>query len=73
MDQGKDIKSPLLQRNDVIEKRMEMLAMLMDRINEEGAVNQQNKKGNDKKNKKKGGNKRRLMGLVVGIFFHRVE
>lgn len=69
MDHGNDIKSPSMHRSDVIEKRMEMLATLLDRINEEGMAQTNHQIIHDKK----GGNKGRLMKMVAGIFFHRVK
>lgn len=40
MDRGQSIGSPLLQRSDVVEKRMEMVAMLLKRVNEEANLGQ---------------------------------
>lgn len=40
MDQGQSIESPMIQRSDVVEKRMEMVAMLLNRLNEEANLGQ---------------------------------
>ncbi|MFF2093776.1 hypothetical protein [Paenibacillus sp. NPDC058174] len=72
-DQRNDIKSPSVHRSEVVEKRMEMLATLLDKLNEEAIAEQRLQKEKAESTKWKGRNKRRFMRAVVGIFFHRVE
>jgi|GEM_PF-5591654 hypothetical protein len=72
MDHGTDInESPSVHRSQVIEKRMEMIAMLLDKLNGEEIVQQS--KTRQVSHKRKGRNNDRLMQIVAGIFFHRIR
>ncbi|MCM3630957.1 hypothetical protein M3194_26880 [Paenibacillus glycanilyticus] len=71
MDHGNDInEGPSVHRSQVIEKRMEMIAMLLDKLNGEEIVQQS--KTRQASHKRKGRNNDKLMRIVAGIFFHRI-
>jgi hypothetical protein len=72
MDHGSDIESPSVHRSQVIEKRMEMIAALLDKLNGEEIV-QQSKTTKQVSQKRKGRNNDRLLQIVAGIFFHRIR
>ncbi|MFD1954148.1 hypothetical protein ACFSL6_08175 [Paenibacillus thailandensis] len=40
MERGQETDCPLLQQTDVVEKRMEMVATLLNRVNEEANLGQ---------------------------------
>ncbi|SFF29266.1 hypothetical protein SAMN05216378_5826 [Paenibacillus catalpae] len=72
MDHGNDInESPSIHRSQVIEKRMEMIAMLLDKLNGEEIVQQS--KTRRVSQKRKGRNNDRFIQIVAGIFFHRIR
>lgn len=72
MDHGNDInESPSIHRSQVIEKRMEMIAMLLDKLNGEEIVQQS--KTMRVSQKRKGRNNDRFIQIVAGIFFHRIR
>ncbi|ACS99707.1 hypothetical protein [Paenibacillus sp. JDR-2] len=64
-------ESPSVHRSQVIEKRMEMIAVLLDKLNGEEIVQQSKTK--QKPQKRKGRNNDKLMQIVGGIFFHRIR
>ncbi|GLX66302.1 hypothetical protein [Paenibacillus glycanilyticus] len=72
MDPRDDInESPSIHRSQVIEKRMEMIAMLLDKLNGEEIVQQPQSK--QISHKRKGRNNDKLVRIVAGIFFHRIR
>lgn len=72
MEHGNNIdESPAVHRSQVIEKRMEMIAMLLDKLNGEEIVQQS--KTRQAPQKRKGRNNDKLMQIVAGIFFHRIR
>ncbi|MFF2483344.1 hypothetical protein [Paenibacillus sp. NPDC058071] len=73
MNYGNDIKSPSMQRSKVLEKRMQMLAALLDKFN--GGADAEQQQEQEETNDRKRGNKKSetMTSRVAGIFFHRVK